>query len=1556
VLGDFVYIAAGHNVVIANADRGADYIYLGGTLDVGETSGHTFREVRGPGTFRIASNNLPSTGDGSFLNFKQFLESDESTFEFYGDDNYNIPGDFGMYNNLIISGTGSKSLPAENITIRNNLAINSAEVTLNGMDKGNLEISNQLTVENSARLTFPATNNARTISASNVLVNNSVLNVEAGTPETGTTHNLVIDGGGLNTEGTGSVLLYNEHNNVNLALTGPGNTVIGPGGPVSLKKLVMNKDNLSDAVEVLTELQLAVPAPGNTSIDLNSGTLDIVNAGNPSGIVLSNETPFFINENSGLIVRGNGNKVSSISGDIVLSGLLSLRETGEAEVDGNIRYTNSGIASLEIHGDGVLDVGLQLHPDGPGSLLYTQTGGMVGIGTSAEALNSSYGVFEVMGTGSSFTYTGGSLAISRGSGSATGDILLEPATFNVSDDATLNIIAAGLETITINSSSPLSNLNISGNDLTVSPVIRRLSLFGNFINAAAYTSNDLSLSVKGDFTNSGTFTSTSADTTIFNGTDQSIINEGDVALHHMVVSSTSTLALYDAITVKGNLAINNGNFSDNGNTIEVWGHIHNSAVHSGEGLLLLKGSARQNISGNGVFGNLELNNGQGARLLNNTRIEGDLTLENGIFNIQNHLLSLSENTLIIGENFGPAKMIQSNGSISDEALEKNFASSFTGEFTYPIGTYLKYRPMKINFASGSSGGSVKIYPVDAVHPTINPFLPPSDPTKVLNFYWGVASEISGFTGSLVFKFEEADMGSQANINEFSTAQLPLISDSWLKAAFTEDNINDKTITFNFINAIREQIDGSFTAGDPSAIPNNVPVFTSITSGDWDNAGTWDQMIPPPQGVVVHISEGDAVSITDIRKRVYKTNINGHLSIQDGTFGHNFGLVKGYGTLEMENGIIPPGKWDQSLGDIPSFLPSEAACGTGFGTVQFGGDESYIVGSTYRRYYNLHFAGSNTKTLFDDNIHICNNLEISGSATLQTRANRTIFIQGDLAKTDDARFSSEVSSVNIDFTGSRRQTITGNFTGTGNRFNNLHVSQTFGLLVDGDIDIRNDLVTNGIITLIAGKRLYLDKLTNPVFNNNTFVDGFLARNTENNTTVSFNIGNNGYRKLTTIRNISQVETYDIWRAAYSHTSGANTGNRDAGLETVSLTEHWLINGPGAAILELTLTGTSEIAAALHSENSLESLRIVGWNPATSLWEVVGDGALVILTGENINAGTITTDGAVDFSVYGKFTLGSVEMIEIPAARIVSADATICWNGSYDLEIEFTGTQPFTIKYLIGSTEYTLSGITTYSETVTIPGSDFNTGNIIELDWGTEPGVVYGSTVIVTVIEEPSDVMVPAIPDVCANAAFTIEVQNTVSGFTYQLHEDGAGFTGLQQAGNGGTVSFVPAPPSSAGTFTYRIMAFQTGHITCIKEVGMVQVTAITAPTAVLTLDPGGSICEGVAVDIEIVFTGINPYTFSILRSYANESNVVISEVIDNGGSPFVWNSNDSYTFSFDSPGWHDNGARPAEATVYTYTLTGFTDSTCTGSVTDASIDVWKLPETGPQYHIPNTFGH
>lgn len=191
------------------------------------------------------------------------------------------------------------------------------------------------------------------------------------------------------------------------------------------------------------------------------------------------------------------------------------------------------------------------------------------------------------------------------------------------------------------------------------------------------------------------------------------------------------------------------------------------------------------------------------------------------------------------------------------------------------------------------------------------------------------------------------------------------------------------------------------------------------------------------------------------------------------------------------------------------------------------------------------------------------------------------------------------------------------------------------------------------------------------------------------------------------------------------------------------------------------------------------------------------------------------------------------------------------------------------------------------------------------------------------------------------------------------------TGSAESGNGGDVSYSWVGPEnfyfSGQTAEREITSEDMGGYYVLRAVNSEGCSAkdsvnvlvgyiCPAPVAEISVDPVGSVCETNPVEISISFTGSGIYSFTLIRTHeveGEEAEVVLATETNYEGS--------NYTFNSDSPEWVDSGVRPAEATQYTYSLRDFEDENCAGSFTEANLEVWKLPETGPQYHISNSFG-
>lgn len=122
-----VVIAAGHTITVSSDTRSAATAEVNGTLDLGGTLGHNFGTVTGTGTVRMSptiSNQFIFPGG----NFTAFVSAGGGTIEYFTNVSTTLPSQ-ASYNNILFSGTGTKSLFNTDILINGNLIIGAGTVT-----------------------------------------------------------------------------------------------------------------------------------------------------------------------------------------------------------------------------------------------------------------------------------------------------------------------------------------------------------------------------------------------------------------------------------------------------------------------------------------------------------------------------------------------------------------------------------------------------------------------------------------------------------------------------------------------------------------------------------------------------------------------------------------------------------------------------------------------------------------------------------------------------------------------------------------------------------------------------------------------------------------------------------------------------------------------------------------------------------------------------------------------------------------------------------------------------------------------------------------------------------------------------------------------------------------------------------------------------------------------------------------------------------------------------------------------------------------------------------
>jgi hypothetical protein len=1084
-----------------------------------------------------------------------------------------------------------------------------------------------------------------------------------------------------------------------------------------LGNVKVNKGN-SQATTLTCNISGTLVTPTDNWLTLQNGTLRYMRTDPGTDFTITQGSTFTIPSTAGLYIdyanAGNRNiliaNAASSTNDLFLNGKLTVingnvyvgRTNGTTINNNDIEYSGGGASAIDIQG-GRLVVNGQIRRNPAttnGILNYSQSGGTVVINGQA-AINTN-AKLEVLNTGSVFNMSGGTLTIVRGGGSNTyGDLYLRPGSSSVTggeiiftQSPSVGPVVDAVQSYILDANTALNDLTITGKtagtarNATVTLLISPLVLNGNLTltnNRSFFDANstyDIDVTIKGNFTNNGTYNHFNNLTT-FSGGVQTLQGSSTTDFYDLLVAPVTSFSLIRDITVLNDLTLSSGQLLGSTYDINVEGDLVNNANYDGDpasGGVILNGSSLQHVSGTGTFGRLELDNTNGARILNSITLQKNLILTNGVFDINQYLLTLGVSSNIEGSSFSATKMIASDGVYSNVGIKK-FFGIYIGPaqtFAYPIGTATKYTPAVLTYTSNTNVGSIRLNNINDNHPGV------FDETNVLQYYWEVESSgIAGFSGNLLLYYINGDIRVTGSNTEadYIAARLLIPGTSWIKAApgSGTDNVDEtgNTITFNYTNT--NNLSGEYTAGIDPAIPDNVPEYTSIADGIWSDETNWIQTggdtypcpAGGPNGFIVIIDH--EINVDANHCSAYRTTINGKLKIIAPFFGHNLGTVDGPGTLYIEGSTIPAAKYT-------SFFD----CSNN-STLEYGGTTNYtIVADLYTSIPKLHFTGSGTRTLPNKDLTICKQFLIDGPILNNSLNNRQLTIQGTMERYNSGAFiSGSGAGATVSFAGSIAQTIggaLGDFTGS-NDFNNLEINNPAGLAINsnGAIEVGgNLLLTNGTIQTSSTNKLTItntdiNAVVPPGGSSSSFVNGPLIKliNQGDNFLYPIGKGTESGNKLS----LSSTRTGALlWTAEY-FTPNPTYTSLTSPLSYVNSKEYWTVSATSGsrAVININWDPYSDLTP-LMTTNGLSDMRVANYNTGTSSWEEIASNAI----GDN-NNGTVYTSSRVTIPVSGSGNF-SVACINTTKPRAsLTPSGPIC--GAAGIPVTFTTTIPINLNYIL-----------------------------------------------------------------------------------------------------------------------------------------------------------------------------------------------------------------------------------------------------------------------------------
>ncbi len=1178
------------------------------------------------------------------------------------------------------SGSNTKTLPDEDWAVSGDFTISGGfgtTVALSDATNGNVAITGNVSVASGDVLSFGSTNNRTVTIAGNVSVAGTMNVANSGTAS----HNLTI-GGSLTSTGTfdmntgGSTVATTFNSSSSTTITGAGSVdfdrLIVNVGSSAATSLTINVTTFSVTDQGEDNSQSSIEFQNGELIVSTGGTVVLSNNGDVSipstaALTLNSGSPTFSLEttNAGNLVLNGGLTVNS--------GILSVGNVTDQTTDNSIRYEGTG-GSITVNG-ATLNVGGAIRPnvtDASAALAFSLTNdGIVSLArntsTNNDQVNSdlqrSLGDFVLDNAASSFTMSGTNsiLEIVRAETndgkalsitSAVTNYAVTGGTVKVlqnSHDAFSANSTSTNNDVTVYSSIPLYNLEIGdgdyegdfggpdsgdateldlqvSNNLTVN-INDATSGNGNLdfhrVDQGTGSNNDeWNIIVGGNFTlTDGTVSIPSngdGGTLTFNGSGTQVFTSNGQIFGDVVLNSTGTLQLADALTIYGD-----------------WTHTQGTLDQNGQGITMTTpvGLQTSSINGDPTFDALTLSNTSGV-----TQASGTTTISSsGVLTLSDNVIfDLGDNGLIVANQATPfagisipggadnTNMIRVSGSDAGVGVTLTYPDATTSGFLFPIGATINatdyYLPAQVNLtAGGGAGATTKMVLISSQHPQV------TASQNALNLYWSTTP--TGFNGSqtathtYTYGAVNSDLVEGADDTNFLDAvNAGSPTFNWTEGSTT--NVASQVITFTDPGS--DNIAGDFTAGVDGAF-NAVTVFYTIRDGDWNNTATtttpWtnDECaagvrnevtgVEPSTGDPVVICAGNTVTITTATGLASSgVEINGTLNSQIDDIS-TLNDISGTGTLAF----------DHTTAITPTFATLASSFLAG-GTLDFGGTMAYNLPAN-TNYHNLTFTNSAGLTLAN-NVSVTGNVDLSsGSLTLNTftisdgDGNGTFTVGANASLTvDDSNnfpsgfntYSFDASSTVIYSENQEGQTIQGGIT-----YGNLNLTRTGGdpatktlngnIVIAGDLDIgrRSELAASTFDIEIQGNWTMTTQ-------NNTNFDpgtGTVTFSGSGNQTVSFSNG---------------AESEAFYNLTLNKSGGTLTFPADVNDVTVQ-NDLTITNGTlQMDDVELIVTG----AATTASGTSLTSNTTIDFN------------------GDLTNAGTITVPNTItlagNFSNTGTYT--------------------------------------------------------------------------------------------------------------------------------------------------------------------------------------------------------------------------------------------------------------------------------------------------------------------------------
>lgn len=199
-------------------------------------------------------------------------------------------------------------------------------------------------------------------------------------------------------------------------------------------------------------------------------------------------------------------------------------------------------------------------------------------------------------------------------------------------------------------------------------------------------------------------------------------------------------------------------------------------------------------------------------------------------------------------------------------------------------------------------------------------------------------------------------------------------------------------------------------------------------------------------------------------------------------------------------------------------------------------------------------------------------------------------------------------------------------------------------------------------------------------------------------------------------------------------------------------------------------------------------------------------------------------------------------------------------------------------------------------------------------------------------------------ICEGETGVVLVSTSESGISYQLRlSSNDSNVGSAVPGSGGNINLSAGTP--ALTNNYYVLAYNLGcQLRMPALPDNITLEVVAKPTILVNVVPGKEVvCDGENSEIEITYT-VSSANYN-LYIYKDAVEIAVLDQDDLILSPFTY-----------QPTMIWEGLGPSNTFGYSFIIETVDSKTCQSDETvPVDITVYKIPETGPQYHIPNTHG-